>query len=222
MPQRDLIIRIVNTEPRYAEALEQLQRDCFPFLAEAELMRSEHFLHHCRLFPEGEFVALADVGPAGEALPEPRVVGLGSGFFIDFDFEHPDHGFREIVGGGYYRRHDPEGRWYYGADISVHPDYRGRGIGRRLYRARQDLVRRRGRCGIVAGGALPGYERYRDALTVAEYAERVAAGELRDPTLSFQLANDFELRGMLEGYIEDEITGSWATLIVWENPDADC
>lgn len=211
-------IRIVPTRPEFAAALEQLQRDCFPFLAEAELMRAEHFLQHCRIFPEGEFVALADTSPEGEP-QRSRVVGLGSGFFTEFDFDHPDHGFREIIDGGSYRHHDPEGSWYYGADISVHPDYRRRGIGRRLYDARKDLVRRHRRRGIVAGGALPGYLRYRDSLSVREYAERVAAGELHDPTLSFQLANGFELRGMIENYIEDEITGSVATLIVWPNPD---
>lgn len=215
-------IRIVPTNPRYAAALEELQRDCFPFLAEVELMRAEHFLAHCRIFPEGEFVALSDLAPDGRPLDEPRVVGLGSGFLLDFDFDHPDHGFREIIDDGFYGHHDPAGSWYYGADISVHPDYRGRGIGRRLYRARKDVVRRLGRCGIVAGGALPGYARYRDILTVGEYADRVAAGELRDPTLSFQLANGFELRGLIEGYIEDEITGGWATLIVWRNPERDC
>jgi GNAT superfamily N-acetyltransferase len=125
-----------------------------------------------------------------------------------------------MIAGGDYTNHDPDGEWYYGGDISVHPDYRGRGLGRRLYDARKDLVRRYWRRGIVAGGALPGYEHYKGELTVPEYVERVVDGELSDPTLTFQMRNGFEVRGLLEGYIEDEITGNWATLIVWENPDA--
>ncbi len=212
-------IAIVPARDGDAEALEQLQRTCFPDLGERELMRAEHFREHRRRFPQGEFVALAAVAPDGRALDEPRVVGLGSGFLIDFDVEHPDHAFRDIISGGTYARHDPNGAWYYGADISVHPDYRGRGIGRRLYGARQELVRRLGRRGIVAGGALPGYRAHRAELTVADYVRRVVAGELTDPTLSFQLRNGFEVRGLLRDYLEDRVTGGWATLLVWENPD---
>ncbi len=212
-------VRIVNSRPQDAAALEELQRVCFPGLSEAERMKAEHFLAHQRLFPEGEFVALAGHAPDGTPLAEERVVGLGSGFLIDMDLEHPDHSFYEVIAGGTYANHDPRGAWYYGADISVHPDYRSLGIGRRLYRARQDLVRRLNRRGIVAGGALPGYPEHRDALSVEEYVRRVADGRLRDPTLSFQLANGFEARGVIRGYMTDELSGDVASLIVWENPD---
>ena len=49
-------------------------------------MREEHFLNHCRLFPGGNFVALH-----GE-----RVIGLGSGFLIDFDFEQRSTASRKL------------------------------------------------------------------------------------------------------------------------------
>lgn len=219
------MIQVKQIEPRFAEALHQLQRACFPNLAEHELLTSENFLSHCRVFPEGGFVAL-DTAPfpreetGGIPLPTgDRLVGLGSGFFTDFDFDHPNHTFKEMIAGGDYTNHDPDGEWYYGGDISVHPDYRSRGIGRKLYDARKGVVRRYGRRGIVAGGALPGFERYKGQLSVPEYVERVASGELSDPTLTFQLRNGFVVRGLLEGYIEDEFTGNWASLIVWENPD---
>ncbi|MEZ4635424.1 MAG: GNAT family N-acetyltransferase [Caldilineaceae bacterium] len=39
------------------------------------------------------------------------------------------------IADGYYTNHDPHGDYYYGADISVHPDFRGLGIGRLLYDA---------------------------------------------------------------------------------------
>jgi len=202
-------ITIDTIKPQYAAALEQLQRDCFPTLADSELMLEQHFLKHCDLFPEGNFVALAD----------DRVVGLGAGFLIDFDFEHPDHTFMEIVDGGYYTKHDPDGDYYYGADISVHPDFRRRGIGSMLYKARQDVVHRLNRKGIVGGGLLPGYAQHKATLTPHEYVEKVVAGELYDSTLSFQLKHGFEVRGLLENYIEDEASDNWSTLIVWENPD---
>ncbi|MCY3834011.1 MAG: GNAT family N-acetyltransferase [Chloroflexi bacterium] len=201
-------IRIETIKPEYAPALEKLQRDCFPTLCKSELMRAEHFLNHCRLFPEGNFVALF-----GE-----QVVGLGSGFFIDFDFDHAQHSFQEIIDGGFYGNHDPAGDWYYGGDISVHPDIRRRGVGSRLYAARKNVVREMNRRGIVAGGLIPGFANYKRSMSAREYVDQVIAGGIYDSTLSFQLGQGFDVRGMLENYIEDEASDNWATLIVWENP----
>ena len=120
--------------------------------------------------PEGNFVALC-----GE-----RVIGLGSGFLIDFDFEHAQHSFQEIIDGGFYSHHDPDGDWYYGGDISVHPDYRRRGVGSLLYEARKDVVIRLNRRGIVAGGLIPGYADYKARMTPQTYVDKVVAGELYD------------------------------------------
>ncbi len=202
------IIRTTTIEPRFALPLEQLQRDCFPTLGEAELMREEHFLNHCRLFPEGNFVALC----------RDRVIGLGSGFLIDFDFDQAQHRFQEIIDGGYYSNHDPAGAWYYGGDISVHPDFRRRGVGSMLYEARKGIVKNLNRRGIVAGGLIPGFAAYKGSMSAHEYVKRVIAGEINDSTLSFQLGRGFEVRGMLDDYIEDDASDNWATLIVWDNP----
>ena len=211
--------RILPASPEHAAALERLQVVCFPYLSEQERMKQEHFLAHQTVFPEGEFVAITDRSPAGAPLAEEVVIGLGSGFLTRFDIEHPDHSFIDVIAGGTYANHDPDGDWYYGADMSVHPDYRGKGIGTALYRARQDLCRRLGLRGIVAGGALPGYAAHSASMSVEEYVSKVAAGELRDPTLSFQIANGFEALGIIEGYMTDPATNDAASLIVWYNPD---
>lgn len=203
------MLRLVTIAPEHAEALEALQIICFPTLGADELMRKEHFLSHCRIFPEGDFVVLD-----GE-----RVVGLGSGFLTNFDFNAPQHTFREIIADGYYTNHDPHGTWYYGGDISVHPDYRGRGIGKWLYDARKALARERNLQGIVAGGVLPGFAAHKTTLSIQDYVAKVVAGELSDPTLSFQLRQGFTVRGLLENYLEDKAADNWATLIVWDNPD---
>jgi GNAT superfamily N-acetyltransferase len=202
-------VTITTLRPEYFDALEELQRIVYPTLGEQELMRAEHFAAQYEIFPQGQIVVLIDG----------QVVGQGSGFFIDFDFEHPDHNFREICANFYFSNHDPNGADYYGADISVHPDYRRRGIGRRIYDARKDVVRHANRRGIVGGGLLPGYPAYREELSPRAYAEKVVAGELHDNTLSFQLSMGFEVRGMIRDYIEDSASDNWATLLVWENPD---
>jgi len=201
-------ITIVNTRPEHFPQLEELQLVCYPTLAPMELMGQEQFASQDRLFPEGQFVALdGDI-----------VVGQGSGFFIDFDFEHPQHTFRDVCAEFYFTNHDPEGDYYYGADISVHPDWRGRGIGGRLYEARKAVVVRHNKKGIVAGGAIPGYADYKTTMTPHEYTRAVADGELGDPTLTFQLGAGFRLRGLIENYLEDSASDNWATLIEWANP----
>jgi len=213
-------VEIVPAAAWHAPHLEALQVRCFPTLGAQELMRAEHFLHHLTVFPEADLVAVAHVAPDGAPLAAPQVVGLGSGFFVDFDFAQPGHTFRELIDDGWYGHHDPAGAWYYGADVSVDPAWRGRGLGRRLYDARKALVRRHGKRGIVAGGVLPGFAHHKHAMTAATYVARVVAGELHDPTLSMQLRNGFEVVGVLRGYLEDRAADDWAALIVWRNPDA--
>lgn len=202
-------ITITTIRPEFFSQLEQLQRICYPTLGAHELMRAEHFASQYEIFPEGQIVVLA-----GEC-----VIGQGSGFFIDFDFANPNHRFKEICDNFYFTRHNPNGAYYYGADISVHPDYRGQGIGKRIYAARQAIVRRYNKAGIVAGGLIPGYAAYKGQLSVASYVEQVVAGLLQDSTLSFQLRNGFQVRGLIENYIEDSASDNWSTLIVWANPD---
>ncbi|MDF1522827.1 MAG: GNAT family N-acetyltransferase [Trueperaceae bacterium] len=212
-------VAIAPAEAWQAPQLEALQVRCFPTLGAQELMRAEHFLHHLAVFPEADLVAVARTAPDGRPLLEPQVVGLGSGFFVDFDFAHPGHTFRELIDDGWYGRHDPGGAWYYGADVSVDPAWRGLGLGRRLYDARKALVRKHGKRGIVAGGVLPGYAHHKHAMSAAAYVAKVVAGELTDPTLTMQLRNGFVVEGVLQGYLEDAAADDWAALIVWRDPD---
>jgi GNAT superfamily N-acetyltransferase len=101
----------------------------------------------------------------------------------------------------------------------VHPDYRRQGIGSRLYEVRKDLVVRHNKAGIIAGGHIPGFAEHRSVMSAPEYIDRVATGELYDPTLSFQIENGFRVAGALENYLHDDATDSYSALIVWDNPE---
>jgi GNAT superfamily N-acetyltransferase len=199
-------IRLVNLDESMAPALAAIELACFPLANPADLLGEDDIRAYARVFPEGYFVAMDHRTP----------VGMGAGIFLDFDFDNIQHTIAEITGENQCGNHDPDGAWYYGTDITVLPEYRGRGIGRLLYQARKDLVRRHGKRGIIAGGSLPGFYDHKSEMTIEEYVTAVVAGELRDPTLTFQLDNGFEVRGLLENYIEDEADDGWATLIVWE------
>jgi ribosomal protein S18 acetylase RimI-like enzyme len=198
-------ILITNTRLDFTPQLVELQIICYPTLADSSRLKAPHFESHLRIFPAGQWVALE-----GE-----RVVAMSAGFLYTFDFDHPHHTFDEIIDYGFFTRHDPEGQHFYGADISVHPEYRGRGIARCLYDARKELVRRQGLRGIVTGAMIPGFAQYKSVMAAETYVARVVAGEIFDPTLSVQLRQGFHVRGLLANYLPDSATDGWSVLIEW-------
>ncbi len=203
------MITITTTKAEHAEAIERHQRICFPTMLEEDLITSQHVLRHLELFPEGQHVALD-----GE-----RLVGMSSTFRIGMRRAFAPHSFHDIIDAGWFGHHDPNGEWLYGADVSVHPDYRGRKISRMLYAARKDLIRQLGIHGMIAGGMLPDYHKYRDSMSIEEYVAAVSAGRLNDSTLTPQLRSGFVVRGIFDNYLEAGHLGNQAALIVWENPD---
>ena len=194
-----------NIESRWAEALEALELRAFPSVDPADLYCTEELRGLAEAFPEGNFVVLDGDEP----------IAMGLGVRVDFDLERPQHRLKDLMAQGGRAGHDPDGEWYYGTDVSVDPRYRRRGIGSRLYDLRKGVCRELGLRGIIAGGVIPGYADHKASLSAAQYVEKVAAGELYDPTLTFQVRNGFEVRGVLENYMHDPTVDSWASLIVW-------
>ncbi len=197
---------IAHARPEHAEQMEELQRISFPTLAEEERFKSRHYRKHIELFDEGQIVAL-DGG---------RLVGATTTLRLNFDFEHVNHTFGEIIQGGWLTSHEPEGDWLYGADISVHPEYRGRGIAKALYAARQEVVWRLGLKGQVTAGMIPGYSKVKGQMTAGQYYDAVLAGQMRDSTLSMQMGTGFEPRGLLENYLNDPVCDNYSVLLVLE------
>jgi len=46
---------------------------------------------------------------------------------------------------------------------------------------------------------------------------KVVAGDLYDPTTTFQIENGFEVLGLLSGYVDDPSVNGYSTLIRWNN-----
>src|SRR5690606_22809341 len=120
------------------------------------------------------------------------------------DYELGDS-WRDFTDGGWFTNHDPEhGRTLYGAEVMVDPRFQGHGVGTALYAAREALVRKLGLLRIRAGARLPGYHRFADRMSAHDYVKAVERGELRDPTLSFQLGRGFTVIGVISGYLRHD------------------
>ncbi len=200
---------VVNTAHEHIDALEEIQRLCYPTLDPSHLLRRPHLESHLRIFPAGQQVALY----------EGRPVAMSSTLRQHVDFEHSQHAFDDVIAGGFFTTHEPTGEWLYGADMSTHPDFRQKGLASLLYKARRDLIKQLNLRGMVGGGMVPGYRFHKDQMSLEEYAAKVATGELKDPTLTPQLKNGYVVRGIIRDYLHDELLGNDATLIVYDNPD---
>ncbi len=161
-------------------------------------------------FPDGQFVAEYQ----GE------IVGYCATFIADGDAVLKQHSWDEITGDGFASRHDPDGDYLYGMEVFIDPEYRKMRIGQRLYNERKKLCQYLRLKGIVFGGRLPGLsKRLREVGTPEAYVEAVQNKEIRDPVLSFQLRNGFELLGILHNYApDDKQSAGHAAHLVWYNP----
>jgi GNAT superfamily N-acetyltransferase len=202
---------VVNTESWMAEPLEAIQAASFPEMNPEELIRAEHFHAHLERFPEGQYAILERATN--------RVVASSTDFRTRVDFGHYQHRYIEAVGGNWLTTHQPDGDWLYGADIGVHPDYRGLGLSKLLYQARQDLTRRLGVRGHVFCGMPVGYGAVSHLVPVEEYVSSLIAGEVTDPTLTPQLRRGYRAWGIVPDYIADESSAGFAVFMVWRNPD---
>jgi len=200
--------RYVHLHERWANELQELEYACFPTVTRDELYSAPELAMLAGEFPAGNFVVLDGDKP----------IAMGLGVRVDFDFGSPQHSVSDLVTSA-DTGDNPDGEWYYGTDISVDPAYRRRGIGQNLYRLRKNVCRDLNLRGIVAGGVIPGYADHKATMTAAEYVKAVSAGELYDSTLTFQLQNGFEARGVLANYLKDPAVDSWASLIVWSNTE---
>jgi GNAT superfamily N-acetyltransferase len=171
---------------------------------------AEQLASHLEVFPEGQLVAELDG----------RLVGMAASLIVLWDDYAMETSWREFTDNGWFRNHDPRrGRTLYGAEVMVHPDVQGKGIGKKLYEWRRELCQRLGLLRIRAGARLAGYHRYADSLSPEEYTRRVVAGELSDPTLSFQLSRDFVVIGVARQYLRhDRESQGHAAVIEWLNP----
>ncbi|MEH0154187.1 bifunctional GNAT family N-acetyltransferase/carbon-nitrogen hydrolase family protein [Limibacter armeniacum] len=160
------------------------------------------------IFPEGQ-LCIAVNG---------KVVASALSIIVQYGKFGDNHTFKSITGNHTFDTHDPDGDVLYGIEVFVHPDYRGMRLGRRLYDARKELCENLNLRAIIAGGRIPNYEKYADELKPREYINKVRMKQIYDPTLNFQLSNDFHVKKVLRNYLlGDTQSKEYATLLEWNN-----
>ncbi len=209
--KRKASVRVREAAPRDIPELVHLNRVAYPTMAEDNMVWGEsHLASHQSVFPQGQLVAEVDG----------KVVGAVASLIVNMGADPlRQHTWAGITDSGYFTNHDPTGDTLYGADVYVHPDARGQGVGAALYEARRRLCQRLNLRRILAGGRLWNYHEHADRMSPEEYAQRVVAGEMHDVVLSFQLHQGFVLRGIMPHYLRDPSSRNFASLIEWLNPD---
>jgi predicted amidohydrolase/GNAT superfamily N-acetyltransferase len=189
-------------------AIYACQKAAYPHLPESGLCDKRELRMQIKAFPEGQLVAM--VGR--------DIVGYATSLIVQLDDDSPWYSYSEITGEGSFSSHDPTGDTLYGADIAVHPDYRGQGVAGKLYEARRAILRRFNLRRMVAGGRIPGYRDLAGLMTPEDYVAKVVAGELKDPALNAHLKAGYRVLGVHMGYLRDDQSLDFATHLEMENP----
>ncbi|MDH5575420.1 MAG: bifunctional GNAT family N-acetyltransferase/carbon-nitrogen hydrolase family protein [Nitrospirota bacterium] len=158
-------------------------------------------------FPEGQLVAT--IGK--------QAVGYAMALIVHLNDDSPWYSYGEITGNGTFSTHDPAGDDLYGADMAVHPDFRGYGIAGKLYEGRMNILKRFNLRRMVAGGRIPGYREHAGRLSPEQYVEKVCREELKDPALSAHLKAGYQVKGIHMSYLRDEQSLNFATFLELEN-----
>jgi GNAT superfamily N-acetyltransferase len=149
---------------------------------------------------------------------------MAASLIVDWDEYDIGDDWRDFTNDGLFTNHNPDtGRTLYGAEVMVDPSRQGQGIGKLLYARRRELAMRFHLLRIRAGARLRGYYRHAEAMSPSEYVERVVAGDLVDPTLSFQISQQFVVLKVVAGYLRNDPESlGHAAVIEWRNPEQPC
>jgi len=203
------LITIRNYSSEDMEGLIDVQRASFPPPFPEELWWNKEQLHeHVTRFPEGALCAIAGG----------RIIGSMTGLVVNMQQYGHNHNWSEVTDEGYIRNHDPQGDTLYVVDICVVPEYRKSGVGKWLMQSMYETVVQLGLSSLLGGGRMPGYSQYAHELSAQQYLDKVIAGQLKDPVITFLLRCGRVPVGIAEQYLEDEESCNYAAIMQWKNP----
>lgn len=195
---------IVRTAiPFDAIQMEYVQACCYPTLHESEIMTRAHFENHIKVFPEGQIV----VEENG------KLVGAASTFRCNFP-EHDTTFLEETDNLWITNVQIPDGDWMYGIDMGVLPEYRGLGLSKEMYNARNEVCKQLSLKGQIIAGMTIGYGKHKDKMTIEEYCYALEINKLSDPTITPQRKAGFRWIRPIYNYINDPEAG-YASMLMY-------
>ncbi|MGV3768230.1 MAG: GNAT family N-acetyltransferase [Chitinophagaceae bacterium] len=203
----EMKIEVRSLMPSDYEAVKELQLACFPGMLPWSKLQWNSMMEK---FPQGQLAVELNG----------KIVASSSSLLLHFDEYTKDHSWNAITGKGTLSTHKPDGDTLYGIEIMVHPDYRNFKLSRRLYDARKKLAVDMNLRRIIIGGRLPNYHLYADNMTIKDYVQQVIDKKLRDPVLTAQLSNGFQLKRIIRDYLPNDTEScGYATFLEWVNLD---
>lgn len=202
--------KVVNPLPKHFLQIQELCKKVYPF---SKPWSIEQLESHRSYFPDGQWIVVDR--------KTNRVVGLAFSLIISWDDYSPQDNWQDFTSAGYFHNHNPrKGKTLYGAEVMVDPELQGQGIGKMLYVARKEIVKKYKLKRIRAGARLRGYSKFKSKLDPATYVKEVAEGRIFDPTLSFQLNQGYKVIDVAPNYLfNDPESLGYAAVIEWLNPE---
>ena len=198
-----LVLRTLR--PDDYEDFVALQRRCYPDMVP---WLKDQYLTQLETFPEGQLCIELDG----------MLVANSGSLIVDLDELGSKHTYEQATDRGWFGTHNEEGDTLYGVEMSVHPDYRGLRLSRRMYDARKKLVVEKNLRRLVIGGRMPRYFKWAEQISPEEYLRRVVTKQIRDPVITAQLANGFAVLRLIRDYLlEDKSSRGHAVLMEWLN-----
>lgn len=192
-------------QPHHIQQAVKLQRVAFPPpFDESLLWQPEHLAKHLELLPSAQWVATV----GGEVVATCSNTLLSeSNFFSRKTWD-------ERVGGYFLATFDGSGSTLYGLDISVHPGFQGKGIGRALYNKRFDWVRTHNKTRYGTSCRIPDFATS-GVTDVRDYVTQVAEATRTDRTLTPLMKYGMRILDVLPHHMDDEESGHNAVLLEW-------
>ncbi|MEM8863195.1 MAG: GNAT family N-acetyltransferase, partial [Chloroflexota bacterium] len=204
-----MAITCTTLTKKYAQKAADLINICFPAMPDDRYFEEE-LVMMADVFAEGSIIAINEAND--------QVVGFGTGLFLDVDWRNLPETENEMLGEHGLANHNPKGKFYYGTEFCVHPDFRSQGIGRRIYDQRKEVAVRNNKLGFFAASVLQGYVKYKDSLDIETYIDQVKNGQAYDPTLTMQLRNNFQVIKPIQYFFDHAPSDHWTAFIYWGNP----
>ena len=153
------------------------------------------------------------------AIYEGRIIGTVSTIHISESAVLNCKGWESISGFGTLKTHTNDGNCMFGIDLSVIPEFQGKGVSEKLITTAllmgAVLVNKKG---CFLGSRMPSYHK-KSHIPVEQYVfGKKLEGKTMDPEIRLYQGDGFRIINIIPDYIKDPDSLNYGALMFWENP----